>query len=148
MRPSKTDSRPSQEQPLSSVRPFYRHTKAARELSRAACAMNCRDCGGRVRFRSSIVRRVTRLIDLFDGCFLNSGLHFLDCHLSIPCTSTTNLRARPRRRARRVRIGARWSGDFPPPSPPAEKASARQDQAGQASTGARWVPRTGNPARS
>jgi hypothetical protein len=38
-------------------------TKAARELSRAACAMNCRDCGGRVRFRSSIVRRITTLSD-------------------------------------------------------------------------------------
>jgi hypothetical protein len=66
------------EQPLSSVRPLYRHTKAARELSRAACAMNCRDCGGRVRFRSSIVRRIMRLSDLFDSCFLNSGRHFLD----------------------------------------------------------------------
>jgi hypothetical protein len=63
---------------LSSVRPFYRHTKAARELSRAACAMNCRDFGGRVRFRSSIVQRIMRLSDLFDSCFLNSGLHFLD----------------------------------------------------------------------
>ena len=28
--------------------------------------------------RSSIVRRITRLSDLFDSCFLNSGLHFLD----------------------------------------------------------------------
>jgi hypothetical protein len=30
------------------------------------------------------------------------------------------------------RICAGCSGDFPPPSPPAEKATARQDQAGQA----------------
>jgi hypothetical protein len=79
--------------------------RAARELSRAACAMNCRDCGGRFRFRSSIVRRITRLSDLFDSCFLNSGLHFLHRHLSITSTSTANLRARPRRRTRRVRIG-------------------------------------------
>jgi hypothetical protein len=62
---------------LSSVRPFYRHTKAARELSRAACAMNCRDCGG---VSGSVRRlcRITSLSDLFDSCFLNSGLHFLD----------------------------------------------------------------------
>jgi hypothetical protein len=32
------------------VRPFYRDTKAARELSRAACAMNCRDGGCPVPF--------------------------------------------------------------------------------------------------
>jgi hypothetical protein len=88
---------PSPEQPLSSVRPFHRHTKAARELSRAACAMNCRDCGG---VSGSVRRlcRITRLSDLFDSCFLNSGLHFLDSHLSITSTSTANLRARPRRR--------------------------------------------------
>jgi hypothetical protein len=30
---------------------------------------------------------------------------------------------------------AESSGAFPPPSPPDEKATARQDQAGQASTG-------------
>jgi hypothetical protein len=41
--------------------------------------------------RSSIVRRITRLSDLFDSCFLNSGLHFLDRHLSITSTSTANL---------------------------------------------------------
>jgi hypothetical protein len=86
------------------ARPFYRHTKAARELSRAACAMNCRDCGG----VSGSVRRLCRITspsDLFDSCFSNSGLHFLDSHLSITSASTANLRARPRRRTRRVRIG-------------------------------------------
>src|SRR5262245_51272180 len=36
---------------------------------------------------------------------------------------------------RRVWIGAGCSGDLPPPSPPAEKTTARQDQAGQAGTG-------------
>jgi hypothetical protein len=110
------DGVPSQEQPLSSVRPFYRHTKAARELSRAACAMNCRDCGGRVRFRSSIVRRITRLSDLFDCCFLNSGLHFLDSRLSI--TS----RARPEAQNTTCADWARCSGDLLPPSPPSEQA--------------------------
>jgi hypothetical protein len=44
----------SGEQLLVSVRLFYGHTKAARELSRAARAMNCRGWG-HVRFRSSIV---------------------------------------------------------------------------------------------
>jgi len=37
-------------------------------------------------------------------------------------------------RKRRMRC-ARSSGDLLPPSPPAEKATARQDQAGKASTG-------------
>jgi hypothetical protein len=34
-----------------------------------------------------------------------------------------------------VRIARECSGDLLPPSPPAEKATARHDQAGQASTG-------------
>jgi hypothetical protein len=34
-----------------------------------------------------------------------------------------------------LQINARSSGDLLPPSPPAEKAAARQDQAGHASTG-------------
>jgi hypothetical protein len=40
-----------------------------------------------------------------------------------------------RRRKRRVRITPGSSGDFLPPSPPAEKTTGRKDQAGQSSTG-------------
>ena len=38
-------------------------------------------------------------------------------------------------RKRRTRIARKYSGNFLPPSPPAEEATARQDRAGKASTG-------------
>jgi hypothetical protein len=50
-------------------------------------------------------------------------------------------RSRPTPKLGAGSIGAKaapmfaYSGDFPPPSPPAEKTTDRQDQAGQASTG-------------
>jgi hypothetical protein len=48
-------------------------------------------------------------------------------------------------RKRRVRC-AGSSGDLLPPSPPAEKANARQDQAGQSGTGDKLRARAGQPA--
>jgi hypothetical protein len=72
--------------------------------------MNCRDCGGRVRFRSSIVRRIRRLSDLFDSCFLNRGLHFLDMRPA-PLSKTPgspDFRGKKKAALGRLAVRARW----------------------------------------
>src|SRR5204863_1665507 len=74
-------------------------------------------------------RRITRLNDLFDSCFLNSGLHFLDRRLSITSTS--------RQTCGRGRGAEHVSGALLPPSPPAEKANARQYEARNTVEGSR-----------
>src|SRR5262245_54270657 len=67
--------------------------------------MNCRnlgEAGWGVRFRSSIVRRITRLSDLFDVCFLDKDLHFLN--------------GRPLLKQSAAAVATSREGQRPPPS--------------------------------